>query len=83
MRKRKPILFIDDGTDSKKAMELFEKENIEYVVYYVKKFEECNCDKIPVNTVPSVFAPEGIYKEFEGIDKYVNELRNNSNSEEP
>lgn len=80
MRKRKPILFIDDGANSKRAMNLFEKENLSYVVYYVKKFEECNCDKIPVTVVPSVFAPEGIFKEFEGIKKYVREQKTRETS---
>ena len=81
MRKRKPILFIDDGIDSKNAIDLFEKAKIDFVVYYVKKFEECNCDKIPVTTAPSIFAPEGIYKEIEGVEKYITFKKNNSDFE--
>ncbi len=45
IRKPKPVLFIDDGKESKAAIQLFEKAGIAYVTYHIKKFEE-SCGEV-------------------------------------
>jgi len=81
MRKRKPVLFIDDGDESKKAVELFRQEDIEFVEYHMKKFEESCCNEVPTTITPSIFAPEGVYKHLEGVKKYIKFRKNNPNYE--
>ena len=67
VKKRKPVLFIDDGKESNDAVQLFEKERISHVTYHIKKFEESCCGEVPTTITPSVFAPDGVFKGFEGI----------------
>jgi len=52
VRKRKPVLFIDDGTESKAAIQLFEKAGIAYVTYHIKKFEESCCEVLQIKLNP-------------------------------
>ncbi len=76
VRKRKPVLFIDDAKESKAAIQLFEKAGIPYVTYHVKKFEESCCGEVPTTISPSVFAPNGVFKGFEGVKDYVSSRKN-------
>ena len=46
IRRPRPVLFIDDGEESKAAIQLFEREGIAYVTYHIKKFEESYCGKV-------------------------------------
>jgi hypothetical protein len=69
--KRKPILLIDDKEESKQAIEILINNHIEYVVLHLKKFEESCCVELPTTRAPSLFAPEGIFKDLEGIMKYA------------
>ena len=69
--KRKPILLIDDKEESKQAIEFLTKNHIDYVVLDLMKFEESCCGELPTTRAPSLLAPEGIFKELEGIIKYV------------
>ena len=82
MRKRKPVLFIDDGNESKTAIDLIKQENIDYLEYNIKKFEESCCDEVPTTITPSIFAPEGVYKGFSGVKKYITFRKNNPNYNE-
>lgn len=81
MKKRKPVLFIDDKEESKKAVDLFIQEKIDYVEYHIKKFEESCCGEVPTTITPSVFAPEGVYKELTGIRRYIDFRKKNPNYE--
>jgi len=47
IRKSRPVLFIDDGKESKAAIQLFEKAGIAYVTYHIKKLEESCCGEVP------------------------------------
>ena len=71
VKKRKPVLFIDDGNESNQAIQLLENEKIEYTPYHIKKFKESCCGEVPTTTTPSVFAPDGVFKGFEGVKEYV------------
>lgn len=71
VKKKKPVLFIDDGIESNKAIELLKNENIEYTPYHIKKFIESCCGEIPTTTTPSIFAPDGVFPGFEGVKDYV------------
>ena len=71
MVKRKPILLLDESDDSIKAIGLFKRLEIDYVEYNIKKFEESCCAELPTTRAPSLFAPEGIFKDLEGIMKYA------------
>jgi hypothetical protein len=80
MPTRKPVLLIDDGDDSKKAVELFKQLNIEFIDYNIKKFEESCCGDLPTTKPPSIFAPEGVFKGLDGIKEYISLERMHSNA---
>ena len=61
VKKRKPVLFIDDGKESNDAIQLLENEKIEYTQYHIKKFEESCCGEVPTTTTPLLFAPDGVF----------------------
>ncbi len=82
VRKRKPVLFIDDGRESNDAIQLFEKARIAYVAYHIKKFEKDCCGEVPTTITPSVFAPDGVYKGFKGVKDYVSFRNSNSYDDE-
>ena len=75
VKKRKPVLFIDDGEESHNAVNLLENEEIDYIPYHIKKFEESCCGEVPTTTTPSVFAPDGVYRGLEGVKDYVSYRR--------
>jgi hypothetical protein len=76
---RKPILIVDDSDDSRAAMGLFIKKNIDYVEYRIEKFagnccggrsdDDSNTSQIKA---PAVFAPEGVFKGLIEIENYFN-----------
>ena len=71
MKKRKPVLIIDDSSDSVKAMDLLKEKGIEFVEYDIRKFAESCCGDLPTTKAPSVFAPEGVFKGLSGVEEYV------------
>jgi len=82
VKKRKPVLFIDDSKESKDAIQLFEKARIVYVTYHIKKFEESCCGEVPTTTTPSVFAPDGVFSGFKGVKDYVSIRKSKTYDEE-
>ncbi|MEO9362889.1 MAG: hypothetical protein ABI348_03210 [Nitrososphaera sp.] len=68
---RKPVLLIDDANESIEAIRLFQESGQQYVEYHIRKFEESCCGELPTTRVPSVFAPEGIFKGLEGVREYL------------
>lgn len=74
MKRRKPVLIVDDGSDSLKAVNLLREKGIEFVPYDVKKFAESCCGDLPTTKAPSVFAPEGVFKGLNGVVEYVASL---------
>jgi hypothetical protein len=71
MKNRKPVLIVDYGPDSLKAIKLLRESDIEFVEYDIRKFAESCCGDLPTTKAPSVFAPEGVFKELSGIEEYV------------
>jgi hypothetical protein len=71
MKNRKPVLIIDDGPDSIKAMNLLRVKDVEFVKYDIRKFAESCCGDLPTTKAPSVFAPEGVFKGLSGVEEYV------------
>ena len=71
MKKRKPVLIVDDSPDSVKAMNVLRENGIEFVKYDIRKFAESCCGDLPTTKAPSVFAPEGVFKELGGIQEYI------------
>jgi hypothetical protein len=71
MKKRKPVLIVDDSSDSLKAMDLLRERGIEFVEYDVRKFAESCCGDLPTTKAPSVFAPEGVFKGLKGVEEYI------------
>ncbi len=71
MKNRKPVLIVDEGPDSLKAINLLRKRDVEFVEYDIRKFAESCCGDLPTTKAPSVFAPEGVFKELSGIEEYV------------
>jgi len=82
VKKRKPVLFIDDSKESNDAVQLFEKARIVYVTYHIKKFEESCCGEVPTTIAPSVFAPDGVFSGFEGVKDYVSFRKSKTYDEE-
>ena len=74
MKRRKPVLIVDDGSDSLKAVGLLREKGIEFVQYDLKKFAESCCGDLPTTKAPSVFAPEGVFKGLNGVVEYVASL---------
>ena len=75
MKQRKPILIIDDSSNSQRIKEIFKDNGIDYVEYHIKKFEESCCGELPTTKAPSVIAVDGIYKEEDKIKEYINTLK--------
>jgi hypothetical protein len=71
MKKRKPVLIVDDGPDSLKAINLLRDRDVEFVEYDIRKFAESCCGDLPTTKAPSVFAPEGAFKGLIGVEEYV------------
>jgi hypothetical protein len=71
MKTRKPVLIVDDGPDSIKAMNLLRERDVEFVKYDIRKFSESCCGDLPTTKAPSVFAPEGVFKGLSGVEEYV------------
>ena len=71
MKKRKPILIVDESPDSLKAADLLRKRDIEFVEYNIRKFADSCCGDLPTTKAPSVFAPEGVFKGLSGVREYV------------
>lgn len=78
---RKPVLLIDDTENSKIARELLEDNQIEFVEYHVRRFEEDCCVDLPTTRAPALFAPEGLFRNLEGIREYLTIEKTNSISE--
>ncbi len=68
---RKPVLLVDDTENSRLAIELLEDNNIKFVEYDVRKFEEDCCTELPTTRAPALIAPEGIFRNLEGIKEYL------------
>ncbi|HEX6378737.1 MAG TPA: hypothetical protein VFZ60_06640 [Nitrososphaeraceae archaeon] len=68
---RKPVLLVDDTDNSRLAIELLEDNDIKFVEYHVKKFEEDCCVELPTTRAPALIAPEGIFRNLEGIKEYL------------
>ena len=64
-------MLIDDTENSRLAMEILEKNNIKFVGYHIKKFEENCCVDLPTTRAPALFAPEGVFRNLEGIKEYL------------
>ncbi len=71
MARRKPVLLVDGSENSRKAVMLLKERGIEYVEYDMRKFAESCCGDLPTTRAPSVFAPEGIFQDIEGVREYA------------
>jgi len=78
---RKPVLLIDDTENSRLAIEILESNKIEFVEYHIRKFEESCCVDLPTTRAPALFAPEGIFRNIDGIKEYLHVDKISSNSE--
>ena len=75
MKKRKPVLIVDDSLDSQRIKKKFNENKIDFVEYHIKKFEESCCGELPTTKAPSVIAKEGIFKDEENINNYITSLK--------
>ncbi|MDQ6722938.1 MAG: hypothetical protein M3Z01_01555 [Thermoproteota archaeon] len=75
MKQRKPILIIDDSINSQRIKKIFYDNELEFVEYHIKKFEESCCGELSTTKAPSVIAAEGIYRDEEGIENYIKYLK--------
>ena len=77
MKKRKPVLIVDDSPDSQRVKEKFNENKIDFVEYHIKKFEESCCMELPTTKAPSVIAVEGIFREDSQITSYIDFAKQN------
>ena len=75
--RRKPILLVDNGQNSRKAIEFLKDNGVEYVDYHISKFQDSCCGELATATAPSIFAKEGIFKDWEGVLNYVSTIKQN------
>lgn len=68
---RKPVLLIDDTENSRIAIKILENNSVEFVEYHIRKFEENCCVDLPTTRAPALFAPEGVFRNLEGIKEYL------------
>jgi len=78
---RKPVLLIDDTENSRLAIEILESSDIEFVEYHITKFEENCCLDLPTTRAPALFAPEGIFRDLDGIKEYLTVEKNSTSGE--
>lgn len=78
---RKPVLLIDDTENSWLAKEILKNNSIEFVEYHIRKFEENCCEDLPTTRAPALFAPEGIFRNLEGIKEYLTVEKKSTTSE--
>jgi hypothetical protein len=78
---RKPVLLIDDTENSRIAIEILENNSVEFVEYHIRKFEETCCVDLPTTRAPALFAPEGIFRNLEGIKEYLTVEKKSTTSE--
>ena len=72
---------MDDSPQSQNIVELFKNNNIEFVKYHIKKFEESCCGELPTTKAPSVIAAEGIFKEESLIMNYIEYVKQKKEKE--
>jgi hypothetical protein len=82
LRKRKPILLVDDSPASKRILDLFTENRIEFVKYDISNFQVSCCGDLPTTRAPSVIAAEGIFKGESLSSSYVDYANHKKNSEE-
>jgi hypothetical protein len=75
MKKRKPVLIVDDSLDSQRIKKKFNENKIDFVEYHIKKIEESCCGELPTTKAPSVIAKGDIFKGEENINNYINSLK--------
>jgi hypothetical protein len=75
------VLLIDDTENSRLAIEILKSNKIEFVEYHIRKFEESCCVDLPITRAPALFAPEGIFRNIEGIKEYLHVDKISANSE--
>jgi hypothetical protein len=78
---RKPVLLIDDTENSRLVSEILKSSDIEFVEYHITKFEDNCCAGPPTTRAPALFAPEGIFRDLDGIKEYLTVEKNNSRGE--
>lgn len=81
MRKRKPILLVDDSPASKRILDLFTENRIEFVKYDIRNFEVSCCGELPTTRAPSVIAAEGIFKGESLSSSYVDYAKHKKGSD--
>lgn len=82
VKKRKPVLLVDDTHDSQVAKTLLSEQQVEFVEYHIRKFEESCCGELPTTKAPSIFAPEGLYKGLDGVREFLQAKRNTNERQE-
>ena len=81
MHRRKPVIIVDGSQKSQEAALILKKNGIEYVEYDMRKFTESCCGDLPTTKAPSVFAPEGVFKDLEGVREYASMDKSGSGAE--
>jgi fructose-bisphosphate aldolase class 1 len=80
MKKRKSILLIDESIESSEVKYILETNNINFIEYNIIKFGRGCCGHLPTTTAPSIFAPEGVFKGKDSIEKYITGIVLNANT---
>jgi len=74
---RKAVLFVDDSAECRKSIKFLRQARIDFVEYNLTHQQELGCCGEPfVTEVPTIFAPEGIFRGLGGIKKYTKMMKN-------
>ena len=79
MVSRKPVLLIDDTESSQMAIKILQDNNVQFVEYHINKFESDCCVDLPTTRAPALFAPEGVFRNLQGIREYLRIDKNRTN----
>jgi hypothetical protein len=72
---RKPVLWVDNNSDSIRAIQLLNENGIEYVDHNISEFEDSCCGGPHTTKAPVLFAFEGIFRDLDGILNYISEIK--------
>jgi hypothetical protein len=72
---RKPVLWVDNNSDSIRAIQLLNENGIEYVDHKISEFEDGCCGGPHTTKAPVLFAFEGIFRDLDGILNYISEIK--------
>jgi hypothetical protein len=74
---RKPVIWVDNSPESKRALQFLNDNRIEYVDHNIADLENGCCGGPSDTKAPVLFAPNGIFRNLDGILNYISKVKQN------